>query len=442
MRTLFHYACLTGFIACIAASYLLADIASGTGSLAPNNIGWLTSLQYLLTSLFMLGTWLTTIGNQQHYRWILLAGVIARLLLIPVETYTSNDTDRYLWDGIVAAQDHDPYRIDANDLQVSHLRAIWPTPPEHAHYATLYPPLAIATFSMVTVAGPNHAPVLWKCLTTLAGLITLLLAARMLQHSQRMQHLALVALSPILILEAGVGGHLDIFSTLAVTLALLMWQKRKYIPVGIMIGIGTLFKLLPIVLLLPMAVSLGLSRASVRMVLASLLTLMLGYGTALSAGWHPIGVLPVFFEKWRFGSPVFSALESIFSGMSLTIIIAALLIAGFAFSTFISRTKPIRSMQWALSTPLLLSPVVFPWYLSALVPLLALAPSAFLIIWLCVLPLTYEVLSGFIVDGTWMPAIWPLVILATAWIFNLIWHTASAQSNIDRNCLTPLSGSG
>ncbi len=442
MRMLFHYACLIGFIVCIAGTYLLSDIANGAGSLMANSIGWLTSLQYLLASLFMLGAWLTAMSNQSHYRWLLLAGIIARLLLIPADTYTSNDTDRYLWDGIVAAEGYDPYQINANDPQVSHLRAIWPTPPEHAHYATLYPPLAIATFSLTAMAGPGNAPLIWKCLTTVAGLITLLLTVRILQHRQCMQHIALVALSPILVLETGVGGHLDIFSTLAVTAALLMWQQKNYLWLGVMIGIGALFKLLPIILLLPMTIYLGLTGASIRMLLASLTTLLIGYGISLLIGWQPIGVLPVFFEKWRFGSPLFSALESIFSGMSLNITIAALLVAGLGFSAFISRTKPIRGMQWALSTPLLLSPVVFPWYLSALVPLLALAPSGFLIAWLCVLPLTYEVLNGFIADGVWMPATWPLIMLVIAWVSSMLWHIASVQFNTQHHRLTLLPGSG
>ncbi len=67
-------------------------------------------------------------------------------------------------------------------------------------------------------------------------------------------------------------------------------------------------------------------------------------------------------------------------------------------------SKAARALRTA---PFLLSPVVFPWYLCPLVPLVAMKPSAALLAWVIAAPLTYEVVNS----HSWEPAAWPLVIL-------------------------------
>ncbi len=420
--------CLIGFSVTVSASFWLADIASGSHTLMPHWLGTLTWLQFSLAALFMLGAWAgSAVGNPlSDYRWILLTGIIIRLVLIPVDSYTSNDIDRYLWDGSVAVAGYDPYRTSPDSTEAAPLREHWPTPPEHARYATVYPPLAIATFAAVASVGPDYAHISWKLLTTAAGMLTLMLAVQLLSRAGRLRHLALVALSPILILETGVGAHLDSLSTLAVTAALLSLQQRRYVWVGILIGIGTLYKLLPVFLLLPVLCSLPL-RQSARTIGAAAATVVSGYASAVLIGMQPIGVISTFFEKWRFGSPLFNLLESVLSGSMLIAVIILLLTAGAILIYRMGSHRQIPAMQWSLALPLLLSPVVFPWYLMILVPLTALAPNAFFIGWLCVLPLTYEVLGGFASDRSWMPASWPLITLAVVWITALVYGSLSGK---------------
>ena len=71
-------------------------------------------------------------------------------------------------------------------------------------------------------------------------------------------------------------------------------------------------------------------------------------------------------------------------------------------------------MRRALAIPLLISPVVFPWYLVPLVPLIALRPSGFWIAWATAVPLTYEVIDRFDSVGTWQPASWQLWIIGAS----------------------------
>ena len=72
-----------------------------------------------------------------------------------------------------------------------------------------------------------------------------------------------------------------------------------------------------------------------------------------------------------------------------------------------------------MTAPLAVSPVVFPWYLTALVPVIALKPSAALLGWVSAAPLTYIVLNQWLSEGVWAPAQWPLWTIAAVVIAGL-----------------------
>ena len=89
-------------------------------------------------------------------------------------------------------------------------------------------------------------------------------------------------------------------------------------------------------------------------------------------------------------------------------------------------------MMLCLSVPLLLSPVLFPWYVLALIPFLALRPSVTLFLVVTLIPLNYVVLNRWLSEGVWEQASWPAVILALAipigLLIDVFWlkHTANA----------------
>jgi len=62
---------------------------------------------------------------------------------------------------------------------------------------------------------------------------------------------------------------------------------------------------------------------------------------------------------------------------------------------------------------------VFPWYLAAIIPALALSPSAFLLAWVTVPPVSYEVIDRVDLLGVWQPAAWPVWVVGLAWVVGL-----------------------
>lgn len=404
----FH--CL-GFAAAAGLAWpVLQAEASGQGTAY---IVW-----HLLLTLLMLGAWRAGVLRPlaaQHAT--LAAGIAARLMLLAVPAFTTHDVERYLWDGAVALAGLDPYRVAPDAPVVAGLRAWWPTPAEHAAYPTLYPPGALALYALCASAGPVWGLVLWKLCVTAASVATMFVVRAVLARRGALQHLPLVALSPLLVLEAGVGAHVDAFSTLAVAAALCAFDARRPALVGVALGLGTLVKLLPLVVLLPLGLSLAVAgrwQALGRLMGASVLVIGAGYTLALALGLQPVGILPLFFERWRFGSPLFAAAQALWPdaavGALMGLLAATLLAAAAAWA----RTNPLAGVQLALAAPLLTSPVVFPWYLCVLVPLCAMQPRAWLLAWFSAAPLSYEVLNGFAAAGVWAPAGWPLWLIAAA----------------------------
>ena len=156
------------------------------------------------------------------------------------------------------------------------------------------------------------------------------------------------------------------------------------------------------------------------MTLAAGAIMGLGYGAALALGLRPIGSLGVFFQRWRFGSPAFAVLE-FFLTTEHALLIAC--VTGLVALLILSRFQ-FFGPAGALAAPLLTSPMIFPWYLTPLVPAIALAPSATLLGWTLTAPLTYEAIDALDAQGRWTPAAWALWVIALGWVIGLVFDTA------------------
>ncbi|MGY8902920.1 MAG: hypothetical protein ACKVIH_00010 [Burkholderiales bacterium] len=407
-----------------AAFVLVAALGWWVAFVDPRWLGSAYLAWHGALTLLMLRAWqLSQHAPLAAQRITLTASALAWLLVLGLPVFTTHDAERYLWDGAVALAGLDPYRLAPDAAPVAALRAIWPTPAEHTAYPTLYPPGALALFALAAAAGPQVGPWVWKLLACTAGFATVLLVRSLLARRGSLQHLPLVALSPLLLLESGVGAHVDAVSALALVAALwcLELGKTRWAGIwgGLFLGLGGLLKLAPVLAWLALAAPRGWPRRA-QLTLGLLLALAVGYGLALALGLRPVGSLGVFFEKWRFGSPVVSALGYLLAPRAALLASAALALVWLALAAWRARSAPLSGLQWVLAAPLLFSPVVFPWYLCLLVPLIALQPRAWLLAWVSVVPLSYEVLNRFAGEGVWAPAAWPLLAIAAAWLFGAV----------------------
>ena len=364
-------------------------------------------------------------------RVVLIGACLAAVLLIPAPAFTSHDVERYLWDGAVARVGADPWRVHPDASDIKPLRAIWPTPAEHGLFPSLYPPAAMALFAFCAGFGPVGGFFAWKTMIAGAVIASVLIMRSVIADVARDKGaqgrwLALAALNPLVVLETGVGGHLDAFVMLSITVALLAWRRGWPGLAGAALGLGATIKLLPIVLLGPLFLVSGLRRGLV-MATISAWTILLIYGLTFALGFQPIGSLPNFFEKWRGGAPLFAVVSHVAPAHFVGLVQAGLGVFLLGIAALIARIRPVAAMILALAAPLLISPIGFAWYALALAPLAALPlhigpastdrqaglPSAALWSWMGLAPFSYEVLDRFNAAGHWAPADWPIIVLGS-----------------------------
>lgn len=402
-----------GAIAICAVTFVIAGSLYVLPHVVPAYIGTgYIGLSLCLTLLSVI-VWRTQIISPQS---TLVLSVLLCLCLAPLLPYTSNDVQRYMWDGAVFLSGFDPYLTSPNDPLVSHLREVWPTPEEHAQYPTLYPPGGLTLFALCAMAGPIHSLWIWKSMVTLAVISSLILTYKLLDGRNALKYFCLMGFSPLLLFETQVGGHLDVFSVLGIVTALWCIEKDRIVTAGIMIGLAATTKFLPAVIVGPFLFYLT-PRSALKLLISSAVTWCSVYGLMFGLGYKPLGLLPTFFEKWRGGAPFYPYLEVFkdsigLSGTQFLYVIIGLAVCGFGLSAKIARQGRIElAVILALGIPLLLSPVLFPWYLLALIPLLAVKPNLTLFTAVTLAPLSYVVLNKWLSEGIWDQPIWPSQVL-------------------------------
>jgi len=420
----------------LALAYTLLGLGALSIYLIPRYSADMTGTAYIgvhiIMTTGMLIVWQRASDKRGAYnlKTLMIVAIGLRLVLLPAPFISSNDPERYLWDGAVALSGLDPYRVSPDMELAQSLRLIWPTPEEHSAYATLYPPGALAFFGMSALAGPVKGVWIWKGFATLASLLCLWVGYDVMRSKAMLRHFPLLALSPLLILEAGVGAHLDIICTLAILSALALLTRDRFFAAGCLIGSSATIKFLPLVLIGPLMVYLR-PKASTRLIAGAFCMVSIIYLGAFILGFRPLGTLPVFFEKWRNGAPFYNGLAVIFAPPVLPYILGVLAVFGFGVAAVFARKGHIfAAMLLSLSVPLLLSPVVFPWYLCVLIPVLALCPSAAILGWVTVAPFGYIVLNRWISEGVWAPALWPLWGLAITIIAGLAYDVIRYQQRV------------
>lgn len=360
-------------------------------------------------------------------RTLLVGAVVARVVLVPSSAFTTTDPARYLWDGAVALSGHDPYALTPADPALAALAARFPMPLDHHDVATCYPPLAIALFALAAATGPTLAFFAWKILLALASSATVLLAFRELRDSEAPERLAWIALSPILMFEAGVGAHLDTFAALSVVASLVCVRRERWGLAALAAGCAGAVKIIPGLVVIPLFFR---APRKVQFVLLAAAPAVVTTALAFALGMTPPGSLGFVAHNWSFAAPLWTAIYHYFpyDDDRTRAVLGVCGLLGFA--AFGLRPGPIaRNLRDAFAVGLLVSPVLYPWYGMTLAALSAFAPTAWSWGLFAALPLSYEVLDGYQATGRWTPQRWPMyAIVASVLVGALIDVVRAARS--------------
>ena len=301
---------------------------------------------------------------------VLAVAIAARLALLPVTPTLSDDLYRYAWEGRVAAHGLDPYRSSPADPSLASLRdrTIHPRI-NHPELSTLYPPLSIAGFALVSRISPSlRAIKVWIALHDLA------LVALLIVWVRRYDGSALPAIAyawnPLVLVEYSGSGHNDP-TAIVWLVASLLWAERRPVVSALALAAGVLTKLAPLV-----ALPFLMVRWPWRARLAALAVLIPGLGWFWSETRGADSGLTAYSRTWANNELLFQPLLAVVRDpIRARLAVAALLLAFMAWMLW-RRWPPPRATRESLRAGLLLSPVAHPWYLGWVLALepLALSP--------------------------------------------------------------------
>jgi hypothetical protein len=183
---------------------------------------------------------------------IIAFAMTSRFELVAQKPYLSADVYRYIWDGRVQAAGVNPYRYPPNAPELESLRdqkIFNSIPAADLVWISPYPPVAQAVFYAIYSIHPS-SPGAFKTAMSLFDLVTMVaLALTLARIGQDPARVVLFAWHPMLIYESAHSGHLESVYIAFIALALLASSYGKSALSGAGIGLATMVKFYPALLL-------------------------------------------------------------------------------------------------------------------------------------------------------------------------------------------------
>jgi hypothetical protein len=208
---------------------------------------------YLVACFIVLKTPAQERGSKLELGLIFVGALILRVMLLQQIPLLSKDAWRYLWDARVTLLGYSPYVYVPQNPIFAHLHDVIYDNSRYRSVPTIYPPGAQAFYLLSYLIAPSNLVVL-KGIFVLLDMITCgALAYLLTKRGLDPRRVVIYAWCPLPIVEFAVQGHLDaiaiMFSLLAVV-SNLSTKRGSRVLTGFLVGMATLAKIYPIVLLI------------------------------------------------------------------------------------------------------------------------------------------------------------------------------------------------
>lgn len=392
-----------------------------------HSIGFYSFLFIYILGIFSLGNWINRdqssllllayisaflsylfiLQHQEHEKVLFVVGILVRLLLLLHLPVLSDDLYRFIWDGTLLKNGVNPYEalpsyhLDQSIPGISSgLFELLNSP----NYYTVYPPLNQFIFWMSATIGDENWLLNANAIRLLligADISAYFLLKAILNHQGKPRTAALLYfLNPLVVIEFTGNLHFEGLVVAGVLLGIYGLQKKRYglSATGIGLAIGT--KLLPLIFL-PFLFFSGLRNKTWWVpILAgciALLTLIPMLTPAFINGMQES--LSLYFQSFEFNASIYflaravgywiygyNAIGTIGPFLSLISLITILLLSIIAAK---KKWKAGTVFLFILTTYLLFTTTVHPWYILPLVAYGIISSYKFPIVWSFFIFLTY-----------------------------------------------------
>jgi Glycosyltransferase family 87 len=356
---------------------------------------------YVLAARLVLGA---RVQDARLALMVVAVSALAHASVIPARPDLSTDIHRYAWEGRVVLHGGNPFLTPPDDSTLAALRDADYGQVAYQKMPAIYPPLAQGAFALAQLV--HTGPFTLKILFSLFNLGTTLVLFRLLRRRGVSEtHALLFAWNPLVIVEAGLSGHVDAMAAFFLLLGLALWESGRRVWSGVALGGSALVKYLALA-----SVAWLARRRHYAVAAVVLLVLVAGYIPFWSAGAKLFASLRLYTATWYFNGPPFFMLSSFLGSQDLA---RRLLLGGggaFVLVAAMRERDLTRFMYLVVGCALVVSPTVYPWYLLWIAPFFAIYRNRAWIGFSALVMLSYAVWHYYVDTGAWVLPNWLLAV--------------------------------
>ena len=163
---------------------------------------------------------------------------------------------------------------------------------------------------------------------------------------------------------------------------------------------------------------------------------VVAYAPFMDAGAHLFSSLAVYSREWYFNGSLYDLLVVCFGDRTVARAASALLFAlcyAVAFRRYMRASDPhperalLSALCMVIAALLLLSPVLYPWYLCWLLPFLAVFPNRSWLMLSAMIAVSYQVLIDYTQSGLWQEQLWVRLVQYVPFYALLLYDSLRAQ---------------
>ena len=340
---------------------------------------------------------------------ILCFSLLFRMIMWLSPPALSDDIYRYLWEGKLLVAGINPFTYAPSDPSLEHLHDLTIfLHINHKEYAAIYPPLNQFIFALSTLISPTITTM--NLTFILFDLFTMLMLMFILRDLRMdLKRIIIYAWNPLIIMEFAGSGHLDSAGIFFLMLALYLCTKKRTYSPTIFLSLSFLNKFLPLIFL-----PFILTRKKVLNLVIFLLTVATLYIPFSGAGKKIFLSLLIYSQQWVFNASLYEVflwmVSSPLKARGISFVVLFLIVTGLFVWYKVKKGNEDEGLVYrvsfiALGSLLLLTPVLHPWYLCWMVPLLVIYPNRAWMFLTGSVFLSYWVLKGYVETGVWKESV-------------------------------------
>lgn len=345
-------------------------------------------------------------ASSRTLAFIFAAGLVFRATLFPLYPSLSDDLLRYRWEGKAQLAGINPYRVAPADPEARSLRDETYPAVNGKQFTTVYGPLTElifhGTYRIARLAPTTAGSVLWMKVPTLlfdlgAAVLLVFLLARL---GLPVTRVLIYYWSPLAVVEFGASGHNDSIAVFFLVGALLAVESGAPQLSLMALAASALSKLFA-TFLAPVLLAREYRRLMGRALLWPSLLVVAAYYPFRDALHNLLPGVAVYSGHWRNNDSLFGIIYFLTGSLPNASKVFIAVVVGTSLYLAARRTPLLRGAYLMLGTVLLFAANCFPWYLTWILPLLAVFVNPAWLLLMVTSALSYHILIPYQALGLW-----------------------------------------